>query len=127
MTHQPKLVELAERCEKATGPDRELEWAIIQAKHPGAEPHPSPGLFKFAGGNFRLDDFRYTASLDAAMTLKGDWLLDYIQETDEGYTTVGLYRRNRIVLSHDRATGVGKTPALALCAAALRAMEQRNA
>ena len=75
------MVELAERCEKAARPDRELDAAIAAAVHLKQLTYSSPEWIK---------DPEFTASLDAAMSL---------------------------VLRDGQAA----TPALALCAAALRA------
>jgi hypothetical protein len=57
MTNKSALLELASRCEKATGPDRELDLAIALAV--GDETWAEPDRAKLY----------YTASLDAAMSL----------------------------------------------------------
>lgn len=127
MTHQPKLVELASRCEAATGPNRELDADIAAAVHMKQLTYSSPEWIK---------DPEFTTSLDAAMTL-----------VDEGMAKRGYY----FTLEHDPFDRAGRpwaarfdtagdecghgdtiyaaaaTPALALCAASLRAMEERNA
>jgi hypothetical protein len=106
------LLELAERCEKATGPDRRLDFGILKATctereeclYVNGKPEP-----------------RYTASLDAAMTLvpEGRGLI---------YKRHGIKNVWRVqILSGDGNTfidGDAATPALALCAAALRARGQ---
>src|SRR6185437_4519540 len=70
MTNKSALLELASRCEAATGPDRDLDWAITQVRHPSENPHPrNQELFLLCDGHFRRSDFNYTASLDAAMSL----------------------------------------------------------
>jgi hypothetical protein len=56
------LIELAERCEKATGPDRTLEQDICDTVH---GPDYMPNVFQQDGSRIP----RFTASLDAAMTL----------------------------------------------------------
>ena len=60
-----ELLELAERCEKATGPDQELDRAIQLAIR---KPVPSD---KWTGRDAILPQKprHYTASLDTAMTL----------------------------------------------------------
>jgi hypothetical protein len=116
------LLELAARCEAAKGPDWELDIAIIEAIRPGAKPLPSKfysDMFTFKGGHFRLSDFRYTASLDAAMHLlpPNRWV-DAQFGIDRAEAKIG---RNG-EWSHDPdSIGYAATPALALCAAALRA------
>jgi hypothetical protein len=57
MTDPATLIALAERCEQAAGPDRELDFAIAA----GVGWPDSPNLHQHAR--------RYTESLDAAVTL----------------------------------------------------------
>jgi hypothetical protein len=109
------LLELAERCERAEGPDRELDARIAELAIANLQVLPAG-----TGAWLVLEDGRqrdasavpaYTASLDVAMTL-----------VPEGNLPRRLYIR-------DEATAVflgdlealAATPALALCAAALRA------
>lgn len=104
------LIALAERCEEATGATRELDAMIHWAINDGV----AVGYAAYAPA--------YTASLDAAMTLvpegaawsigceddaQTDWLADLtcFSEDPDDYS---LYIR-------------AATPAVALCAAALRA------
>lgn len=80
------LLELAERCEKATGPSAKLDEAIEKAlpcsrRFAENHPHAPPTRWNERGAAFhgaRIGDYdnfdeyvspRYTASLDAAMTL----------------------------------------------------------
>jgi hypothetical protein len=96
------LLELAERCEKATGPDFDLSFAIWQAAIEPIAP------------SSRQPD--YTASLDAAMTLvpEGAELVTLVLINSAGrMPSAGIDGGEHI--SH------AATPALALCAAALRA------
>jgi hypothetical protein len=128
------LLALAERCEQATGPDRDLDalircavfapqgafvrrspingaWCIYEISYGGKERSWEPrGLSREA----RVGAF--TASLDAAMTLvpEGfDWLI--------GRTNDGLTIHAEVGGRGDEFMRFGNTPALALCAAALRA------
>jgi hypothetical protein len=133
------LLKLAERCENATGQDRELDkliaphagWkeagklSVMGSKMPAWLP---PG--KSGADNKVLKVPAFTASLDAAMTLVPDgW---------EPVIDCGVSRRyNRLhradLWGHethydsggmpfdDHEKGDAATPALALCAAALRA------
>jgi hypothetical protein len=140
------MKELAERCEQATGPDRELDM-LIDCALKGVIPiyptegHPmTPGRggrieaagtfellgwidpgevqrnFSPYGGEDRYP--RYTASLDAAMSLvpEGRGLI---------YKRHGIKNVWRVQIhSGDETTfieGDAATPALALCAAALKA------
>jgi hypothetical protein len=97
-----KLVELAERCEQETGPDRELDRIIRDAMF---QPCMNNGA-------------DYTASLDAAMTLvPGGASIDL---------RTAQTRAGAVAMVHPpqmRPTIICRaaTPALALCAAALRA------
>jgi hypothetical protein len=106
------LIALAERCEAATGPDREVDEAIYDAfvTLTGTPPYVCHMLF----GKPRCTDSPppyFTASIDAAMTLVDDasWW-----RVDRGATGDCYARVNGILCQ-------AATPALALCAAALRA------
>lgn len=114
------LLELASRCEKATGPDRDIDCHIhvemfvdkenagcIDIGHGYVGWHPLDGPYVSA-----VEPLRYTASIDAAMSL-----------VPEGFGYV--LTPGKVALIPD---GKGPdfrsdaaTPALALCAAALRA------
>jgi hypothetical protein len=110
MTHAATLIALAERCEQATGPDLEID-ARIEAQLVG---------WKFDAmreSGYAVRDFEapaYTTSLDAAMTL-----------VPEGCSVHAFFQPRKI--GHKVEIGCGHvcekaaTPALALCAAALRA------
>jgi len=113
--------ELAERCEKATGPLRELELDIHET------------LFGrgYTANWFQTDGSRvprYTASLEAAMTLVPEgcqeWHCGRNIKTGKGqaYLLNPATMRAPIYVH-------AETPALALCAAALRATlkEESNA
>ncbi len=113
MDKSKKFLELAERCEKAEGPDRELDARIH---------YEMMGLSTV----YSIDDFlvsdisknhpkRYTASLDAALTLvpEGWWVQHLGKITTGWWCRLGIEGRSLMY--------VAKTPALALCAAALRA------
>lgn len=103
------LLALAERCEKAEGPDRELDEAIMDARE------------QWSGDYIWLD---YTRSLDAAMTL----VPENADAAGERYRLEG-YNSPGVLAPHVRASAwvagaarcYAATPALALCAAALRA------
>jgi hypothetical protein len=125
------LLELAERCEAATGPDREIDEAIVLTALGWKRADYKRGgstIRAWDNGEYRQErtpDF-YTASLDAAMQLvpEGfDWAIGY-----DGLAADDLpcgnwaWCRNEYQ-PHDYADDliVAATPALALCAAALRA------
>jgi len=130
-----EVVRLAERCQTATGPDRDIDGWIEALIVKPAEPYvvgQGPGRFpakpimgvradvmRDIGGKDGADYIgapAYTASLDAAMTLvpEGfDWII--------GHTNGGLTIHAEV---GDREQRFAATPALALCAAALRARVQ---
>jgi hypothetical protein len=118
------LIKLAERCEAATGPDRELDLAIAR-------------LFDVTvwlrndddTANYETTHWRYTASIDAALTLVPEgcgWVAGYGQvRSDEPLGGAQITRHAKFA-GYDVANDViaeaeAATPALALCAAALRA------
>lgn len=117
-----ELLALAERVEKASGPDRELDADIAKAVGVPATlviGHECLGNLRSVPQNAP----RYTASLDAALTLVPKrWRTESIGENPQiaGRWTVWL--RHRLDdPRHGVAVGDAATPALALCAAALRA------
>jgi hypothetical protein len=129
MTPDPAgLLKLAERCEQATGPSYALEVEIWDAIYPGEREgrwqewlRVSPSSMTHNLGPSDRDGYikprrAFTASPDAAMTL-----------VPEGWSwTVDAVGRASCFAPNEphpwpRAGGLSKTPALALCAAALRA------
>ncbi len=139
------LLALAERCEKASGPDRELDAAIRCAVFAPAgafvEQSPINGawcVYEIGyGGKKRSWEGRglsqlqrlgeVTASLDAAMTLVPagwGWL---VSQPNAKALASGLLKERTPVMGEvqygcdQRFAVAAATPALALCAAALRA------
>jgi hypothetical protein len=128
-----KLLELAERCEAATGPDRELSAKIALAVHDwlheveGNKPlncrvRNKLGSPVYIGGETgRTMD--YTASLDAAMTLAPEGWTD-VRQHQHRMTDGSVRCYAELEVEEGDALmpyeGKAKTPALALCAAALR-------
>ncbi|MES2902864.1 MAG: hypothetical protein V4696_01640 [Pseudomonadota bacterium] len=99
------LLILAEQCEDAAGPSFALETDIALAV--GAKPHLKP--------------LPFTASLDAAMTLieqGASWSLWWSEEASRP-ASVAIRKGNGPL-----SNGIGTSPALALCAAALRARHE---
>jgi hypothetical protein len=113
------LLELAERCEAATGPDREIDAAICRATKVCVE-QPDGSWMRYLTDGYchSMHPLNVTASIDAALTLVPE---------GRGY----IYKRHGIksairaqIESGDRTTfvqGDAATLALAICAAALRA------
>jgi hypothetical protein len=120
-----ELLELAERCEKATGPDRGLDKAIAAVVHLKQLTYQSPEWIK---------DPEFTASLDAAMTLVPEgalWKVDHgITWSDEQSTSNGRNYRAGVGIGDVPAKwsdGVSAaSPAFALCAAALKARAHKE-
>ena len=119
------LIELAERAEKASGPDRELDKAIWAAL--GNCNHDR------TGGYICLDCGKdtygeksapvFTASLDAAMTLVPEGWCFEVTCWKDGNGTACVSQYNPGDQDH---TGHAATPAIALVAAALRARAQQE-
>jgi hypothetical protein len=114
------MLKLAERCEQATGPDRELDRAIERAV--GWARNNALGHEVYGPTGRAYNPRRLTASLDAAMTLvpEGyDPLIDYTGvDTHGGKKVVELYYGLEELAIVRAAAATGP---LALCAAALRA------
>ncbi len=105
MTDLVTLLALAERCEQAAGPDRELDFAIAA----GVGWPDSPNLHQHAR--------RYTESLDAAVTLVPEgWTW---ARYHSGAVECGTLNGPDESILFER--GQGTSTARSLCAAALRA------
>lgn len=123
-----KLLELAERCERATGPDREMDAAIATAlgfAPAGAELRDGSLSWKKPAQTERGFNYwkwyvhraaTYTASLDAAMTLVPEGH-NWAVESDSDGVGAWCYDKN----AHNTGPQIAATPALALTVAALRA------
>lgn len=114
--------DLISRIESATGPDRELDADIAKAL--GAKPTITVGHELL--GNLRevpAHSARYTASLDAALSLVPEamaWTLG--QNVHHRYWVASINALNEEGAPYSRGMSDNKHgPALALCAAALRA------
>jgi len=115
-----KLIQLAERCEQATGPDRKLDAEIAAAVHMKQLTYQSPEW---------ITDPEFTALLDAAVTLvpeKLSWSVNHTYPPD-GVMPYWAQIAGRMFTKDLIADGVGHTAALALCAAALRARASQEA
>jgi hypothetical protein len=133
------LLELAERCEAATGPDRALDRDIGLALFDRASPTVPEFIHSEAHEAYIslqrsvVSGEHYTASVDAALTLVPDgW---HVTHSGEGrFLTRGRFvvtletwgieqaeDGSDIHTTPNRRHGVAETFALAICAAALRA------
>jgi len=120
MTDRATLLALADRCERATGTDRELDGAIAMAMFPAHR----RGMYVRR---------HYTASLDAAVSAVPEgWRVSTADWSIAGrYTWMLKGPCTRWVIGPDGEKEAGSDwsayavshshPALALCAAALRA------
>lgn len=107
------LVELAERCEKASGPDREIDLDIARALKAFDPKH------RFAVAPF-------TGSLDAAMTLVPDgYCVECMGEVPDNPPGAKAWCQlaREIDMSSLGCIDAATLP-LALCAASLRARDQ---
>ncbi len=137
------MVKLAERVEAATGADRELDALIYAEQLGGGEWRDNvlhvPSM-KLRIGSIdpgeRSRNFtcwfeqtpRYTASLDAAMTLVPEGALDHAEIYAPDHQTLGWTFRLMANANFQRpaATGFAATLPLALVAAALRAIATKG-
>jgi hypothetical protein len=106
------LLDLAERCEKAEGPDRKLNRDIAQAVE--GEVYPAWSIFNSS---------RYTASVDAALTLVPEGYLLGLTNVADGAAPDFSKATALVARLPDEQTqpAVAASMALAICAAALRA------
>ena len=115
------LLALAERCEATTGPDSKLERDIAFAIMPDS---PKKNR-QVRGIEYAPPAAPFTASIDAALTLVPDpkfYVLDERPKSDGRHTVtawVGWWTNSETWAKTD--TVEAAMPALALCAAALRA------
>ena len=121
MTDPTTLLALAERCEQAAGPDRELD-CHIHALIEGRNIRPERWI-----ETVRLHDHavpRYTASLDAAVTLVPEgyyWqAANGKRRHSEPQACADLFVAHGPNRGDMSFTADAATAALALCAAALR-------
>lgn len=133
------LAELIAALEQATGPDRAVDfwcWWWGKASHDGTQPDRD-----YIAANIRRNDApRYTASIDAALTLVPRMIAP-TTPAKQWPATVDLRRhddgRGWAAVRATDATPDGaddelfaeanaNTPALALCIAALKAREARD-
>lgn len=132
---------LIERIEASSEGSRELDVAIglavggffiAEPRWPGAEPmigYVDSDGSRVEPGNGAQDSLvpRYTASIDAAATLVPD---GWYWRAGHGVLWPGWAHLNRKHPDHcdrdDEHSAHGETPALALCAASLKAMETPN-
>lgn len=134
MTDRATLLALADRAEAAEGASLVLERDIALAIYPGAfAVHGNETRISVWDGNGRtqLTVKPYSASLDAAMTLVPDNALFTARTVWDGDRATGLANVSRYEVGSpkdalrrywmDEHQTIGATPALALCAAALRA------
>lgn len=125
------LLALADRCEAAAGPDREMDASIFAALNPTLFPHKTKPHFFVNSEKLRDTEYqsrntfavpRFTASIDAALTLVPEGMRDEIE-----ITTLYQIARVTINMNHGPDGGpfygsnVCNSISLAICAAALRA------
>jgi hypothetical protein len=121
-------LELATRCEKATGPDREIDAAIALAF--GWKEVKQAGISArwFAPQCYSFDYAppQFTASLDAITSLiereMGDDLADIISQKKRSEAFVDIWSERR---KRKLSSGHAATEAIARCAAFCRAMGEK--
>lgn len=138
------LFELADQCEAATDADRELDVHIavaVEWRWPGYEPdesnvnqmverHGIEWLISRATRGFNscwTGIPQYTGSLDAAMRLVPDECMANIMMAKGRESAAQVHHfLPGCMIPHKQSIGGGATPALALAAAALRAINLDN-
>ncbi len=116
MSNQNTLQALADRCKQATGPDRELDARIYILVTGGSA---ADADYAATAPEVTCMPPLYTASLDAALTLVPDgWAVELVQALSGSPWHAKLRGGSALVPIIGAAAAA---PALALCAAALRA------
>lgn len=153
MTEVSQLLELAERVEKATGPDDALDaaiWLAVKADAASLKAYDEGLKLSRQEAAFRLsymsDGFRPTASLDAALTLVPDgwrWVMRQASPDKANPNETGFFARLETDDFESVTWGKGSdwitdivagqdvfvwaaTPALALTAACLKARASQD-
>jgi hypothetical protein len=132
MTSKTEWIALAERCQKATGPEREIDGDIAHVAKQFVDYLPRVPERPWLWAEFvEPDDWEcweapeYTASLDAITALIAK------EMTDAGWSAHSEYYDENVgrIMRRGKDTIVryAATPALALCAAFCRAMAEREA
>jgi len=127
-----ELLKLADRIEALQVSDREMDDTIAEALFTGKHRVCVKGLSDEAGGMWMFtypdgsigSSLRFTGSLDAAITLVPEGWGGGIYFPENGtFTTVNVGRSHptNIIVYAESAT-----PALALCAASLRALAKED-
>lgn len=117
------LLALADRCEREE-PSRELDIAIELSVVPGAVHRQWDYWFRIGLGDRVYNAPAYTTSLDAAVGLvpdEAEWWDVYVEKDWGGGPAKGEIG----TLANSWIKTLAKTPALALCAASLRAIAAR--
>lgn len=136
MPDRETLLALAERCEAAEGPSYELDCAIWDAIYPGerdlrfgkltAKGQPYHSRLGPADKDGYVQPLRaFTASIDAAVTLVPEgwgWAVTNIGGGDYEKRDFSVSSAALCDKDGNRINADASTPALALCAASLRAM-----
>lgn len=125
--------ELIEKLERAEAPSRELDAEIAALVHVDADgldfeafPEPSGKVTIYFPSKVKqaYAAHRYTASIDAALTLVPEGALWSVEPWDTNGVYPAHVRASAWVLGAPR--GYAATPAIALCIAALRVKEADN-
>lgn len=129
MEQDKGLLDLADRWEKAKGPDREMDartWWETYGRHRKADDraswqrNPAAAATRYWPGWEKRDEIPHlSASLDAAMTLFSDWTgLELLAPVDDAVVWSAYF-----TLSDGRSvSGYHETRELAVVAALLRAL-----
>lgn len=135
MDKKGELLALAERCEKASGPDRELDAAIVAAMNNAiVKPYPPTDDFgpkdrwqfwsrdgaHFLGSEGKFPVKPVTASLDAAMTLVPESALAWNCGVSTGGNSAWVFD------GEDEHNAAAASVPLALVSAALRAIAAKE-
>lgn len=120
--------DLIERLEKATGPDRRIDaliWMLEPCEPPDCIPQVRDTIFKRFMQGEQWGDSEvpfYTASIDAALTLKPQGVTYTICDYQRPPEVLALlHRKAANVVDTNQYSGKHPVAAIALCIAALKA------
>lgn len=121
-----ELLALADKVEALEGPSREVDCWIENRLGLARFVPDRPSPFGEGWLDKRVEPRPYTASLDAAMTLVPEGWVLRLSQIRFGMWQVELWQGDKSFKTDPDVRSIAATPALALTAASLRALAQKE-